>query len=346
MDLLKKVQQLVRFRKFSVGMERPLVKKDLETAEFSDHDHMRLRYYLGNFYEAPQVIRLSKDDYTRDAQYNRVLLTTLEGLIPELFLDRLHAEYCFPLVHSLSLLPDSYETKPFLTQLGDVDRPVRCKGVIAQARQLGDSNVVLQKFLPTRFWKEAWTVKDLDVRPYQEKKNQVVWRGATTNSDIKSGQTRQACVERYHKETKFADIGFSAVVHGRDHLQQLVKPRLSVEEQLQSKFLLALEGNDVASSLAWMLRANSVVMMARPTVTSWLMEDQLEPHVHYLPLQPDFSDLEETVNWALENEEACLEISSQASQYVARFMTGHKEVLLECEVMRRYLDNAVFEFDH
>jgi|APGre2960657444_1045066.scaffolds.fasta_scaffold160485_2 hypothetical protein len=33
---------------------------------------------------------------------------------------------------------------------------------------------------------------------------------------------------------------------------------------------------------------------------SWLMEDRLEPWVHYVPVAPDFSNLTEAVDWCEE----------------------------------------------
>ena len=54
------------------------------------------------------------------------------------------------------------------------------------------------------------------------------------------------------------------------------------------RFVLSLEGNDVATNLKWLLASSSVVVMPTPTKESWLMEGLLRPYVHYLPLNsPD-----------------------------------------------------------
>ena len=40
--------------------------------------------------------------------------------------------------------------------------------------------------------------------------------------------------------------------------------------------------------LKWQLASNSVVFMARPSVVSFLMEDELVPYVHYIPVKVSY----------------------------------------------------------
>ena len=65
-----------------------------------------------------------------------------------------------------------------------------------------------------------------------------------------------------------------------------------IAKELKYKYLLSLEGNDVSSSLKWMLYSNSVVFMRNPRIVSWIMEDHLEPYIHYIPLNDDFNNNE------------------------------------------------------
>ena len=88
--------------------------------------------------------------------------------------------------------------------------------------------------------------------------------------------------------------------------------------QLKYKYILMLEGNDIATGLKWQLASNSVVFMARPTTVSFLMEDLLVPFVHYIPLKDDFSNLIDMVHWARKNDQKCKWISDQASLYMHR----------------------------
>ena len=89
-------------------------------------------------------------------------------------------------------------------------------------------------------------------------------------------------------------------------------------EQLKYKYILSIEGNDVATGLKWQLASNSVVFMAKPTTVSFLMEDLLLPYVHYVPVKDDYSNLVEMVQWAWKNDEKCKWISEQATMYMER----------------------------
>jgi hypothetical protein len=82
---------------------------------------------------------------------------------------------------------------------------------------------------------------------------------------------------------------FPAKIHGR----QIVKDYLLRKEQLRFKAAIILERNGVATGLKWAILNSSVVMMLRPTVTSWAMEETLQPWVHYIPLDADGSNVEE-----------------------------------------------------
>ena len=73
------------------------------------------------------------------------------------------------------------------------------------------------------------------------------------------------------------------------------KPRLNISEQLQYKFILSIEGNDVASNLKWIMSSNSLAVMPKPKFESWFMEGLLIPDYHFVEIKRDYSDLEENL---------------------------------------------------
>lgn len=46
--------------------------------------------------------------------------------------------------------------------------------------------------------------------------------------------------------------------------ERFLKPSLSIRQQLGYRYLVSVEGNDVASGLKWMLASNSTVLMPPP----------------------------------------------------------------------------------
>ena len=116
---------------------------------------------------------------------------------------------------------------------------------------------------------------------------------------------------------------------------------------MEYKYLISAEGNDVSSGLKWNLYSNSVVLMPKPTVVSWFMEDHLVPYIHYVPIKDDWSDLKTQVEWCEDNQDKCLEINSNAKQYVQRFIdeqeSGFSDEIHDA-IIEKYNENVTWNF--
>ena len=100
---------------------------------------------------------------------------------------------------------------------------------------------------------------------------------------------------------------------------------MSQKKLLDHKYLLCIEGNDVASSAKWMLASNSVVLSPRFTIETWYAEGKLIPYVHYVPINPSFDDLRQKYEWCVANPEKCKIIADNATQFVKYFCNEDKE---------------------
>lgn len=107
-------------------------------------------------------------------------------------------------------------------------------------------------------------------------------------------------------------------------------------EHLKYKFVLALEGNDVASNLKWVMSSNSVAVMPRPEYETWFMEGELIPNYHYIEIKSDYSDLEERLNYYIVHEDEALQIIQHAHEYVAQFKNKKREKLISLLVLQKY----------
>ncbi len=116
--------------------------------------------------------------------------------------------------------------------------------------------------------------------------------------------------------------------------------RLTIEEQLQYKFILCLEGNDVASNLKWVMSSNSLVVMPKPKFETWYMEGTLLPDYHYVAIKDDFSDLEEKLNYYIKHTQEALKIIENAHAYVNQFRNKEQEDLLSLLVLRKYFEKT------
>lgn len=251
-----------------------------------------------------------------------------------------HSNYIDDLQYILSL------TKPnnnyFQVALGDINSKCFFKGTLAKARLPHDENIILLKLNYQRHWKSFQLVNNNDI-PYKQKNNKIIWRGASTGVEDKFNNKRYILVDKYfNHKNKNIDIGVSAIVQTNNDFTKYLKKPIDIKEQLQSKFLISVEGNDVASGLKWQLYSNSVVFMTKPKVCTWLMEDILLPGVHYILLKDDYSDLEIKYKWALKNDKKCMEISKNATNYIKQFLNKKKENRITELIMNKYFENVVF----
>ena len=313
------------------------LKNELDVYEFQPEDLDRIKYYIGDLYDKKILLYKSNLTNLKELGTGRLQLLNYEYLLNANISNKIRNEYAWPLLYILSVLPKIYKSKRFLYRIGDHNKKATTKGIIAKTRVVSDRSVTLLKITPYRHWGNVNKVRNYDI-PYNQKKDMIVWRGATTGNKKRTA-TRYDFVSKYFDDNQIMNVGFSLIVQNMESYSDLLKDRMTLEEQLQYKFLVSLEGNDVASGLKWMLYSNSVVMMAKPTICSWAMEDWLEPFVHYLPLKDDFSNLEEIYQWAISNGDACFAIANNATKFIEKFLDLRRELLIECEVMRRYLDN-------
>lgn len=111
---------------------------------------------------------------------------------------------------------------------------------------------------------------------------------------------------------------------------------LSITQHLDYKFILALEGNDVATNLKWIMSSNSIAVMPTPTYETWFMEGTLIPDYHFICIRKDYSDLEAKLTYFINHPEEAKKIVSNANQYVSQFKDKKREKQISLLVMQKY----------
>lgn len=118
--------------------------------------------------------------------------------------------------------------------------------------------------------------------------------------------------------------------------QEWQKPKLSIENHLTYKFLLSLEGNDVASNLKWVMSSNSLCIMPRPKFETWFMEGTLLPNVHYVEIAPDYENLEEKLQYYIKHTNEAQDIIHNAHKYIKQFLDKEREDIISLLVLEKY----------
>ncbi|MBN2825440.1 MAG: lipopolysaccharide A protein [Campylobacterales bacterium] len=168
-----------------------------------------------------------------------------------------------------------------------------------------------------------------DSLPYEAKENKLVWRGGVHVPH------RIAFMEQFF-DHPLCDIGQT----NRDKTLKWIKKRMSIKEQLKYKFILSIEGNDVASNLKWAMSSNCLVMMTKPKYETWFMEGQLIPNHHYVLLQDDYGDLEEKMHYYTQHIDEAKAIIANANAYIEPFKNKQQEDLISYLVLQKYFKDS------
>lgn len=188
----------------------------------------------------------------------------------------------------------------------------------------GNANSVLLKLDKFRHFR--WPV---DPFRFEDKKKAVVWRGGLQNP------LRKVLLKRFGGDPRY-DIGHvGAPFDGMEP-----KSWLSMRDQLAYRYMLSIEGHDVATNLKTILASQSLCLMPRPKFETWFMEGRLAPGVHYVELREDFADLDEKIGYYDRHEEEAKAIIAAANGHVQQFSDQASENLIAILVLQKYFERV------
>uniref|UniRef100_A0A7S0GWU2 Glycosyl transferase CAP10 domain-containing protein n=1 Tax=Amorphochlora amoebiformis TaxID=1561963 RepID=A0A7S0GWU2_9EUKA len=99
-----------------------------------------------------------------------------------------------------------------------------------------------------------------------------------------------------------------------------VQPPITKDELDAFKFLLVLEGNDVATALPTALLSSSVPLMFEPPIWESVLHFHLTPWHHYIPVKrKNIADLTQKISWCKENEEKCHQIAQNGRNLMEKY---------------------------
>lgn len=231
--------------------------------------------------------------------------------IKDIHLKDSHSRYWFDLMRWLRAFPKRNKID-FID--GDTwenpDSPTFCK-----ARRIDDKmrNCVLINMDSLRHFTNV-----KDNIPFEEKENVLFFRG-----EIHGKPHRIRFFEKWagHKDFNIGDTA-------RNWSSPWPAERVTIPEHFRYKYILALEGNDVATSLQWICGSNCIPVMIRPTVESWLMHGAMLPGIHYIEISPDFSDVAEKIAYYNSHPEEAKKISESSKAWLSQFHDPRREAII------------------
>lgn len=161
---------------------------------------------------------------------------------------------------------------------------------------------------------------------FEDKQPRLVWRG------VAKRKHRTILLENYFDHPLF-DLGRT---NDPDKDGKWVKPFMTIREQLKFKYILSIEGNDVATNLKWIMSSGSLCFQPKPKFETWYMEGTLKAGHHYVLVKDDYSDLMEKIEYYNQHPEEAKQIIANANAYVRQFEDLEREALIGKKVVEKY----------
>ena len=185
--------------------------------------------------------------------------------------------------------------------------------VFAYCRRVNDKKVILvpdTQYISSHSHKDLFKTVDDNRVKFNEKKNICVWRGPTPNGsnenffepEGKNGMNQRVYFADLYNKGKFNKVDYSETF-------------MEQKEQLKYKYILSIDGwTNQWNGIAWRLYSGSVLLKTKSVWEQWFYKD-LKEWVHYVPVKNDFSDLNEQIEWCINNDDKCKEIAENARKF-------------------------------
>ncbi len=199
---------------------------------------------------------------------------------------------------------------------------------VAKSRPIGDANTNGNSVL-LNMDKVRHFVFFRDPVPFDSKHNQVIFRGAVMNKPA-----RMAFLEQYFGRPLF-DLRDTSR-HSTYPPEMRQSKETTIYDHLSYKYIMCLEGNDVASNLKWVMHSNSLAVAPAMRYETWFMEGTLRGNEHFIEIKPDYSDIEERLSYYNDHPLEARDIVENAHRHCRQFLTPKIERLCSLMVMEKY----------
>lgn len=173
-----------------------------------------------------------------------------------------------------------------------------------------------------------------DSKSFAEKKDMLVSRTTWCNAR----PWRRKFCEMFWNHPQ-CNVGKTKAEPNED-LPESIKGYMSIDEQLDYKFIACIEGIDVATNLKWVMSSNSIAVSPPMKYETWFMEGTLIPDYHYIQVLPDYSDMIEKLNYYISHPLEAQAIINHAHEYVAQFMNHRLELAAQLIVAQKYFQKT------
>lgn len=215
----------------------------------------------------------------------------------------------------------------FILEKGDVNYnlllPCICKSRPIDSNNINNILLNLDKVRHFKFIKDKIS--------YEDKDDILYFRGGAYQKH------RIKFLEKYFLDSR-CDLGHTGSINNNN--KAFYKPKANLREHLRHKFILSLEGNDVASNLKWIMSSNSIAVMPKPKFETWFMEGRLIGDFHYIQIDDEYDNIFDKLAFYKENPMKAKAIINNANAYCKQFFDKQREKIISLLVLEKYFKYA------
>ena len=223
------------------------------------------------------------------------------------------------------IIPSDYKSSQFIEEVIDSDKyPIfhEKKTIFAMCKKTNDKHTVLLPdlyYITRKGYTETLAEIDSYRIPFSKKQSLCIWRGNLDNgsnhnffnTDGKHELNQRNYFKKLHEENRFPKVNYKNI-------------KTSMEQQMKYKYILDIDGfSNTWDATIWKLYSGSVLLKPKSKWKQWYY-DKLNEWEHYVPIENDFSDLNDKIEWCIHNEDKCIQITEKAREFVVNTLNWDK----------------------
>ena len=173
-------------------------------------------------------------------------------------------------------------------------------------------------------------ISEVDIPSWDKKIDKAVFRGSATGcaNDEKNIRIKASIISKENPE--FLNAGI--ISFNRKLKKKLGEPLsiidtkdfktvefMTLADKAKHKYILNLDGHVAAFRLGHELSLKSVILIPWSIYYVWFSY-QLQPFVHFVPIEPDLSNLVKMIQWCRENDDKCKEIAENGYNFYKKYL--------------------------
>jgi hypothetical protein len=170
------------------------------------------------------------------------------------------------------------------------------------------------------------------VRDWSKKRCMAVFRGASTGNGINENTNMRikislsknkyidAGITKWNLRPRLNKIGEYTILDTIDNRNLPSKINsLTPEQQSCYKYIINIDGHSSAFRLSLELSMGSVILFVESEYYLWFKNFMI-PYVHYIPIKKDLSDIDEKIEWCINNDKECEKIGKNSIEFYNTFL--------------------------